>query len=166
MRPGRATAALAAIAAAQVAVLLVFARGYGYHRDELYFIQAGKHLAWGYDDQPPLTPLLGHISTSIFGQTLTGLRVPSALALGACVLLAGLTARELGGGRRAQILAAGAFAAGSAMYIGHILSTTTFDVLAWTLVLYLVTRLLHGADRRVWVVVGLVIGVALLNKWL
>ena len=166
MRPPAAVAGLAAIAIAEVVLLVAFAGGYGYHRDELYFVQAGHHLAWGYDDQPPFTPLIGHLATTILGQTPTGLRVPSALALGACVLLAGLTARELGGGRRAQLLAAGAFAASSAMYVGHLLSTTTFDLLAWTVAVYLVVKLLRTGDVRLWPAIGLTVGLGLENKWL
>ena len=166
MRPPAAISAIAAIAIAEVVLLVSLAGGYGYHRDELYFIQAGKHPAWGFDDQPPFTPLIGRLATELFGQTPTGLRVPSALALGACVLLAGLTARELGGGRRAQVLAAGSFAVSSALFIGHLLSTTTFDLLAWTLTLYLFVRLLRGDDQRLWLAVGLVVGVGLENKWL
>jgi hypothetical protein len=166
VRLPRATWGIAAIAIAEVILLIAFAGGYGYHRDELYFIQAGKHPAWGYDDQPPFTPLIGRLATSLFGQTPTGLRVPSALALGICVLLAGLTARQMGGGARAQLLAAGAFAVSSAMFIGHLLSTTTFDLLAWTITLYLVVKLLQSGDVRLWPWIGLVVGVALLNKWL
>jgi hypothetical protein len=166
VRPRAAIGALAALAIAEVVLLVAFAGGYGYHRDELYFIQAGDHPAFGYDDQPPLTPLIGRASAVLFGQTPTGLRVASALALGICVLLAGLTARELGGGRRAQVVAAAAFAASSAMFIGHLLSTTTFDLLAWTVTLYLVVRLLRGDDERLWLAVGLVVGLGLESKWL
>jgi hypothetical protein len=165
-RPPLAVLPLAAVAVAELALLLAFAGGYGYHRDELYFVEAGKHPAFGYDDQPPLTPLIGRASSSLFGQTPTGLRVLSALALAVCVVLAGLTARELGGGRRAQLLAAAAFGASSAMFVGHILSTTTFDLLAWAVLLYLVTRILAGADPRLWLAVGVTAGLGLENKWL
>src|SRR3954452_19879089 len=97
---------LAAILLGLFALLMVTANGYGFHRDELYFMEAGRHPAWGYDDQPPLTPLIARAATAVFGATPTGLRVPSAVALGACVLLAGLTARDLGAGRRGQAIAA------------------------------------------------------------
>ena len=46
--------ALYAIAGAVTLVLVVFAGGYGYHRDELYFLEAGRHLAWSYADQGPV----------------------------------------------------------------------------------------------------------------
>jgi hypothetical protein len=43
---------LVAIAAAAAALLLATAGGYGYHRDELYFLRAGAEPAFGYADQP------------------------------------------------------------------------------------------------------------------
>jgi hypothetical protein len=149
-----------------LAVLLVGAGGYGYHRDELYFIQAGEHPAWGYDDQPALTPLIGRASAALFGQTPTGLRVFSALAFALGAVLAALTARELGGGRRAQVFAAAALAASSALFLGHLLSTSTFDYLAWTFILFVTARLLRTGDKRLWAVLGLAVGIALENKWL
>src|SRR4051794_27359597 len=158
--------ALGVISLGLFALLMAFANGYGFHRDELYFIQAGHHPAWGYDDQPPLTPLLARAATAVFGATPTGLRVPSALALAACVLLAGLTARELGAGRRGQVVASVSLAASGALFIGHLVSTTTYDFLAWTALLYLAVRIIGRDEPRLWPVFGLVLGIALLNKWL
>ena len=163
----RANLAVGGIAAALGIVLLATANRYGFHRDELYFIEAGHHLAWGYVDQPPLTPLLGHISQTVFGASPRALRVPSVLVGMALVVLSASLCRHFGGTSRARILAAVCSAVAAVLLaVTHILSTTTFDVLAWVLVLWLVTRLLQGADPRLWVVVGLVVGIGLLNKHL
>lgn len=89
------------IAGALVVLLVLFASGYGYHRDELYFLAAGKHLDWAYADQGPVTPLTARAMSAISAGSLRALRLPSALAGGATVLLTGLLARELGGSRRA-----------------------------------------------------------------
>jgi hypothetical protein len=153
------------VAAAELALLVALGNRYGYHRDELYFIRAAKHPAFGYDDQPPLTPLLGWVSSTLFGDTPRGLRVVSALAAAVSVLLVALIARELGARARGQLVAAGTMAAtGGVMAIGHLLSTATFDVLGWLVVLWLVTRLLGGADEREWLLVGLAAGIGLENK--
>ena len=78
-------------------VELAFAGRYGYHRDELYFLACARQLAWGYVDQPPLTPALAWLAVALFGDSLVGLRLFPALSGGAVVMLAGLMARELGG---------------------------------------------------------------------
>jgi hypothetical protein len=86
------------IAAAVTLVLIATAGGYGYHRDELYFIAAGQHLDWAYADQGIVTPLIARAMTEIAPDSLTVLRIPSAFAAGATVLLTGLLAREFGVG--------------------------------------------------------------------
>lgn len=164
-RPDHSRAAAWAVAGIVVIVLFVFAGGYGYHRDELYFLQAGHHLAWGYVDQGPLTPLLAHGMDELAPGSLTMLRLPAALMAGATVLLSASTTFELGGGRRAQLIAASCTAVASVvLVIGHSLSTSTFDLLAWTLVIWLIARVLRTGDDRLWLAVGVVVGLALLNK--
>jgi 4-amino-4-deoxy-L-arabinose transferase-like glycosyltransferase len=148
-------------------LLLAVSGRYGFHRDELYFVVAGRRLDWGYVDQPPLTPLLARISETIGGTSPVALRILPALALGAVVILAAAKARRFGGGSRAQTFAAvTAGGAGFALAVGHLLSTSTFDYLLWTLAAYLLVRLLAGADPRWWVALGVTVGVGLQNKHL
>ena len=165
-RPPVAWRALGAVGGLVTAVLVAASGGYGYHRDELYFLQAGRHLSFGYVDQPPLTPLLARVGTELFGDSLVGLRLVSALAAGVVVLLTGLIAREFGGGRGAQALAAGCMAVSAFLLaVGHLLSTSTFDLLAWTAISWLVVRALREGGP-VWAAVGLVAGIGLQNKTL
>lgn len=155
-----------AIAAAAVGVLLLLSPLYGWHRDELYFVVAGRHPAFGYVDQPPFTPLLSAAAVALLGPSPTAVRILPALVMGLLVVLAALMARDLGGSHRAQVIAALAVALSGALAVGHIGITTTYDLLAWAIVLWLVVRLLDGADPRLWLAVGLVAGVALQNKHL
>jgi len=122
-----------------VAVELAVSARYGYVRDELYFLSAGQHLAFGYVDQPPLTPLLARISAALTGNTLVGLRILPALALAALVVMTAAMSRRLGAGRTGQLLAALA-AATCAEYLGamHELTTTTPDLVFWAVTLLLV----------------------------
>ncbi|TCK21704.1 glycosyltransferase family 39 protein [Pseudonocardia endophytica] len=146
-------------------VLLLASGGYGYHRDELYFLAAGRHLAWGYVDQGLLTPLFARIATELFGDSLVGLRVIPALLAGAVVLVTATIARDLGGGRAEQAFAAVCTAVSAILLqTGHLLSTTTTDLLAWTLVTWLAVRALRGGGGARWIPVGLAAGVGLLNK--
>ena len=147
-----------------VAALLAVSGAYGFHRDELYFIVAGRHPAFGYPDQPPLTPLLSAASVALFGLSPTAVRVLPALAMGLIVVLTALIARDLGGTRRAQLLAAVTVALSGYLAAGHLDTTATYDLLFWAVILWLFVKLLAGGDRRLWLAVGVVAGVGLENK--
>lgn len=161
-----AWAGLAGVTTALALLLLATAGRYGFHRDELYFMRAGAEPAFGYADQPPLTPLLARALDVLFGGSLVGLRIPSIIMAVLIVLLTGLMAREFGAGRGAQVLAAGCMAVAAVVLIsGHTLSTTTVDLLAWTAMSWLIVRALRDGGA-VWLAVGLVSGVGLQNKML
>ena len=105
---------------------------YGYFRDELYYIACSDHLAWGYVDQPPLSIFLLTISRLLFGDSIFALRLFPALAGAATVFLTGLMARQLGGGKFAQALAAVAVIACSAfLSFNTFFSMNAFDILFW-----------------------------------
>jgi 4-amino-4-deoxy-L-arabinose transferase-like glycosyltransferase len=153
-----------AAAAFAVALLLLTSTRYGYHRDELYFVEASRHMAWGFVDQPPLSIAFAWLSRVLFGDSMIGLRLFPALADGGVVVLTGLLAREIGGGRFAQGLSALALAAGPFLIAGHLAGPTIYDFVAWALVSLLVARILRTGRDRLWLAVGAVVGVALLNK--
>jgi 4-amino-4-deoxy-L-arabinose transferase-like glycosyltransferase len=154
------------IAAAAFAVEMAVSGRYGYARDELYFLAAGRHLAFGYVDQPPLTPLLARISAAATGNTLAGLRILPALGLAALVVTTAAMSRMLGAGRTGQVLAALA-AATCAEFLGamHELTTTMPDFVFWTVTLLLVMRLLASQDPRWWVAIGGCVGLGSEAKW-
>ncbi len=94
------------VAGLMVAALLAVAGAYGFHGDEMYYVVAGQHPAPGYVDQPPLTPLLSAASVAVLGVSPTAIRVLPALEMALVVVLTALIARDLGGSRRAQAIAA------------------------------------------------------------
>ncbi len=153
-----------AIAGSAFAVLAAVAGRYGYHRDELYFLEAGRHLAWGYPDQPPFVPLSARLMNDLVPGSVTALRLPSAIAAAAIAPLTALLTSQFGGGRSAQMLAAASTAV-SLMLLGagHTLSPTTFDLLAWVLSLLLVVVILRGGNERLWLGVGVLAGAGLLD---
>ena len=152
------------VAGLMVAVLLAVSGAYGFHGDEMYFVVAGQHPAFGYVDQPPLTPLLSAASVALLGVSPTAVRVLPALEMGLVVVLIALIARDLGGSRRAQVLAAITAALSGYLGAGHLDTTTDPDLLAWAVVLWLLVKLLAGGDQRLWLVVGVAAGIGLENK--
>ncbi len=166
-RPAFAWRYVLPVAVAELVVQIAFADRYGYHRDELYFRTAARHPALGYDDQGPLTPLLGWVSEAVFGETPRGLRVVSSVVVALVVVVVALIARELRARTVGQLVAAvGAAASVFVLAVGHLLSTATLDALVWVTALALVARILGGGDARLWLPVGLTVGVGLQNKQL
>jgi hypothetical protein len=154
-----------AVGAVVFAVLLAFSTRYGFDRDELYFLECARHLQASYVDQPVLTPLIAWVSLKLFGVSLLGLRMWPALAAWATVVVAGLIAREFGGGRRAQLVAAVATATMPVLLgADHLFGPTAFDVLAWAGLALVVVRIGRTGDVRWWLAGGLILGLGLANK--
>jgi 4-amino-4-deoxy-L-arabinose transferase-like glycosyltransferase len=154
-----------------LALLIVFIHfltngGYGYFRDELYYMACGEHLAWGYVDQPPFMPLVAFLTRHLLGESLFALRFFPAICGGLIVLLTGLVARELGGGGYAQGLAAVAvMVAPVYLAIDNFFSMNCFDQVFWALAGYIVIRILKQGDPKLWLLFGLVAGIGLMNKY-
>jgi 4-amino-4-deoxy-L-arabinose transferase-like glycosyltransferase len=139
---------------------------YGFHRDELAVLDDARHLAWGYVAYPPLTPALARVALDLFGPTTVGLRLVGALSQALAAVLAGLIARELGGGRTAQLTAAAAVAVAPVSVVVSVLySYVALDYLWWVLVVYLLLRLLNGGTPRWWLAIGVAAGLGLETKW-
>jgi hypothetical protein len=156
---------VAVVALTTSAVMLALAGRYGVHRDEFYYLAGGRRLAWGFVDHPPLTPFLARMQAELFGTSVTGFRVLPSLATGVLVFVGALIARELGGGRRSQLLAALAIALLPATRAPHVLfGTTSTDQVFWAILVFFAVRLLRTRDARWWIAIGGVAGIGLLNK--
>jgi MFS family permease len=154
------------IALFKLALHLYAARFYGYFGDELYFMACSRHLAWGYVDQPPLIALIVAIERFLFGDSLQSIRLFAALAGAGTVLLAGWIARELGGGKFAQALAAVAMlVSGVALAMNHYISMNAFEPLAWAGCALILIRIIRTRNQKLWLWFGLVAGIALENKY-
>jgi hypothetical protein len=151
---------VAVIAGLQAAALIATSTRYGYHGDEFYFIVSGSHPALGYPDQPPLVPLVAWLMHDLAPASLLLLRLPSAIIGATTTVLAALVAREVGGTRRAQLIASACTAvSGFALAASHLTSTTTFDLLSTTLFVWLVIRALARRSGPSLLAAGLVVGV-------
>lgn len=153
------------LAAAGVAlVLTAVSPWYGYHRDELYYRMLPPDL--GYTDQPFLTPWLARTLTDLVADEVWALRVPATVAAATAVVLLAVLTRELGGGRRAQTIAAWGYAgSASILMFGHVLLPASLDLALWLGILLAAARATLR-DPRCWLVAGALIGLTTWNRWL
>jgi hypothetical protein len=162
-----ATLVLAALAGLATFILhFATSGGYGYQRDELYFVSCARHLAWGYVDQPPLIAVVARITLWLFGDSLTALRLLPAVAAAATVVITGRLARRLGGGLLAQGLAMLALAlAPFYLAVGNLLTMNAFEPLLWMGATYLFVKALEADRPWLWGALGVVCGLGLINKY-
>lgn len=138
---------------------------YGLFRDEFYYLACANHLDWGYVDHPPISILVLAGVRGVLGDSLLALRLVPALLFGFLVWLAAALARELGGGRFAQSLAALSVAiVPEYLALTSFYSMNAFDLVFWAVAALLLARLARTDDVRLWRPLGLVIGLGLLNK--
>jgi hypothetical protein len=159
-------ATVLAIAACKLLVHLYAGRHYGYFVDELYYLACSRHLDWGYVDQPPLIALVTWMWRSVLGQSLPAIRLLPTLAGVAEVVLTGLMARELGGKRFAQALAAmAALIAPGILGADGLLTMNAFEPLFWMGGAYLLIRLIKTENTKLWIWFGVLSGFGLENKY-
>jgi len=139
--------------------------GYGIFRDEYYYIACSKRLAAGYVDQPPLAMFLLAASRLVFGVSQFGIRVLPSAAHALTIVLAGLICRKLGGRRTAVTLTCLAVSL-APILIGHagIFQMNAFASALWALAIYLVILIVEQSRPALWILLGIVMGLGLLNK--
>ncbi|HTW45738.1 MAG TPA: glycosyltransferase family 39 protein [Acidobacteriaceae bacterium] len=167
--------ALLKLAIQVVGNILAQHAGYGIFRDEMYYLMCGRHLAFGYVDQPPMVALQARVTELFFGfNHMWSLRLISAIAGAVKVFLTGLIVRALGGNKRAAALAMlGVILAGVYLGIDGYLSMNSFEPVFWmTCALALIHIVQANAVepraqsviRNWWIVFGISAGLGLENK--
>jgi Dolichyl-phosphate-mannose-protein mannosyltransferase len=159
------TALLLYLALIKVLIHFCTNGNYGYFRDELYYIACSDHLAWGYVDHPPASIFLLAITRKLLGDSIFAIRLPVVLAGAACVVLTGLMARQLGGGRFAQWLAGlSLLVMPTALAFASFFSMNAFDLLFWIACAFILIRMIRSNNPRLWLAFGLTAGLGLMNK--
>ena len=154
------------ISACKLLVHLYAGRHYGYFVDELYYLACSRHLDWGYVDQPPLIAVITWLARSLLGDSLPAIRFFPAVAGAAEVALTALIARELGGKRFAQGLAAiAALVAPGFLAADSLLTMNAFEPLFWMGCAYLLIRIIKTGNPKLWIWFGMLAGVGLENKY-
>ena len=159
-------ALVAYVAGALLLLHLFTASRYGYFGDEMYHLACGEHLAWGYVDQPPLIALVAWLVRNTLGTSLLAIRFVPALAGAATVLVTGAIARELGGERFAQTLAALCVACSSVyLVLNYLFTMNAWEPLLWAASVYVVIRIIKTGNQKLWLWFGLLSGIGLENKY-
>ena len=139
--------------------------GYGWFRDELYYVACSRHLAAGYVDQPPLSIFLIAATRFLLGDSLFAIRLIPALASGLSTAALCLLVRRMGGGRAAMVLASLCFLASPHLVAFHsFYSMNSLDILFWLLAAHALLGVIGTPSLRAWLWLGLVLGGGMLNK--
>ncbi len=139
---------------------------YGFHRDELQTIDDARHLDWGFVVYPPIAPLIARLELIIFGTSLVGFRIFAAVAVSAAMVVAGMIARELGGGGRGQFLTAIAVAiAPVSLAQGAVFQYVSFDYLWGVTLTYFLVKLLKSENPRWWLAIGATLGIGMETRY-
>jgi hypothetical protein len=145
--------------------LSVFNKAYGYFIDEFYYIACANNPAAGYVDHPPLAPLSLTVIQFLFGSSIFVIRILPALAESAGVFYTGILAKEIGGGKFAQILAACAMAASPTIItFGQFYSMNAFEPLLAVLLMLYAIKMIKENNARRWIVLGIIMGIGMMNK--
>jgi Dolichyl-phosphate-mannose-protein mannosyltransferase len=154
------------IAAGKLLLHLLTAARYGLFRDEMYYLACAQHLAWGYVDHPPLTVFMAWFTRHVFGDSPLGLRLLPAIAGAALVWITGKLARDMGGGRFAQALAALAVVVVPVYLVEHHwLTDNAVEPLTWMGCVWLVVKAINSGDARYWFWFGVLAGLGFENKY-
>jgi hypothetical protein len=157
---------ISTLAFIKLIIQLIGNRNYGFHRDELLHLSVSEHLDWGFMEFPPFIGLIGKLSYLFFDYSLTGTRLFPTLAGVAILVLCCLITKELKGNRFAIFLAGICILAFLPFYRNHTLfQPVAFDQLFWTLGFYYLTRFLNTEDKKYLLLIGLTLGVGLMNKY-
>jgi hypothetical protein len=160
------TSLVVGIALMVAAIHLLTNGRYGFHRDELQFLSDARHLDWGFVAYPPFTPFVERVGLEMFGVSMVGLRLFSVIAQAFAIVVTAWMAKELGGGRLAQVTSALMVAtSGLPVFEGTEFQYSTFDYLWWVMIACFVIRLLKTENPRWWLGIGTAIGMGLMTKY-
>ncbi len=145
---------------------LLTSADFEFHRDEFLYMAMGDHPALGYLEVPPFIAMVAKLTKILLGESLYAMRFFPSLAGVFTLLLTGLIAKEFGGGSFAQIFSAVAYLLALVyLRMNLFLMPVSFDLFFFVLAVYLLIRIFRNNRPRLWILLGIVTGVGLLNKY-
>jgi 4-amino-4-deoxy-L-arabinose transferase-like glycosyltransferase len=151
---------------ALVALRLVAAAWTPLTFDEAYYWMWSKHLAGGYYDHPPMVAVVIRLGTMLAGDTELGVRLVSILLALPMSWAVYRTTAILFGGQRVAATAAILLNATLMAAVGTMIVTPDAPLLvASSLVLFCLAKLLETGRSAWWLAAGAAVGAALLSKY-
>ncbi len=152
--------------AAKICIHLFSAGVYELHRDEMLYFNMGSHPAFGYLTVPPVTGFFAYVVKSVFGWSVTGIRLLPALFGAATLYLVARFIREMNGGITALTVASIAFLVSPGfLLLFSIFTPNAFEVFFWTLAIFFIFKLLKTENPKYWILIGAVLGISFLTKY-
>ncbi|MCO4292220.1 glycosyltransferase family 39 protein [Solitalea sp. MAHUQ-68] len=139
---------------------------YELHRDEYLYLAEGDHMAWGYLEVPPLVPFLAFLTKSLFGSSITAVRLFPTLFGAGIVALGGLMAREMGGKKYAEVLGCCVILFSSAFVrVSILFMPVIVELFFWTIYSYLIFRYLNHRSAKNLIFLGIAFGLGMMTKY-
>jgi 4-amino-4-deoxy-L-arabinose transferase-like glycosyltransferase len=156
---------LLALGGVYFAVQLITGGNYNIFRDEYYYIDCAKHLAFGYVDEPPFSIFILALWKAVFGDSQLSIRIIPALLGSVLVVMGGVIAASMGGNKTAQVFSALAVLCAPAyLGMGSIYSMNSFDVVFWAILFYVLIKIINTENEKLWLWFGIIAGFGLMNK--
>ena len=154
------------LAFAKLAIHLLTMHNFELHRDAYLYYAQSQHLDWGYFSVPPFVAVVGKLGTSLFGTSVFALRFFPAVIGAVNVMIIGLAVRELDGRKLAIAMACLAYVLSPAyLHTNALFQPVCFDHFFWLLASFLMLKMVHREDPKMWIWIGLVLGLGFLNKY-
>ena len=151
---------------AKLVLHLTAVTNYELHRDEMLYFNMAGHVSPGYATVPPVIGFLAFIVKSIFGHSVFGIRLAPALFGTASIFIISRIVKDSGGGIPALIIGAGSFLLSPGFLLFDTLFTpNVIEQFLWLLTTYILFRMMIREDPRLWIWIGILLGVSFLTKY-
>lgn len=138
---------------------------YGIFRDEFYYLACANRPDIGYVDQPPFSIWVLAVVRFLFGDSLFVIRLLPAILHSVLVYLTGKMTLKMSGSVAALTISCLAVALAPVILgMNTTYSMNTFDFIFWSLTAYLLVLIVQGEKKNLWLILGFVLGLGLMNK--
>jgi 4-amino-4-deoxy-L-arabinose transferase-like glycosyltransferase len=138
----------------------------GFDGDEVYHIEAGKHLAWGYMEFPPLIGFISCIQNLFNSDSIYIHHLFVHIAAALIILFCGLTVIRLGGKWKAVLLCLVCILSASCMgKTQNAFHPVIFDQLFWVLSFYLIVSFIQTNMDKYLILLSISLAFGFMTKY-